>query len=338
MIKTGFLIFLLMLPAVSSISFGLTLKKGEVLGPDGQTHLGASPVQLDRLVTKAKQTDEAAGVIGQNVFIVVEDGVVFIPVSDLAGRKKDAVERRITASVVARVVRNSTSIELDVDDLAAAIKMADGDVETAVSRLIENLSRDAGSTLPGLSNEVMNAAENRLDLTAQANARLAGSDVNLEAAVTSWAELSDAEKQSLVDEANATGLLGCSNCSIADAEEFVKEITQTSTDTSMPRLTSAQQALATLSESGTKAAVQKVHDELSRAVTESLNDRIERVIGVAVEAANSAGEDIDQAIAEWDSMSDTEKQALLDRLNQSGFLNCTSCTVQDAEAYANSLR
>ena len=65
----------------------LTFKKGEVLGADGQVYEGASPTQLDRLISRAQKGGETAGVAGRNVFIVVDEGVVFVPISDLAGKK-----------------------------------------------------------------------------------------------------------------------------------------------------------------------------------------------------------------------------------------------------------
>ena len=51
----------------------LTFKTGEVLGPDGNVYTGASPEQLERLIERAAEQDMPAGVVGNNVFVVVED-------------------------------------------------------------------------------------------------------------------------------------------------------------------------------------------------------------------------------------------------------------------------
>ena len=71
--------------AMASIAQALTFKKGEVLGADGKTYKGASPEQPERLIERAAASDIPAGVVGNNVFVVVGDKVSFVPTAELSG-------------------------------------------------------------------------------------------------------------------------------------------------------------------------------------------------------------------------------------------------------------
>ena len=66
----------------------LTLKSGEVLSPDGNVYTGASPEQQERLVEKAKCGGDMGGVVGNNVYIIADDKVIYVPTKDLAGKTK----------------------------------------------------------------------------------------------------------------------------------------------------------------------------------------------------------------------------------------------------------
>ena len=105
----------------------------------------------------------------------------------------------------------------------------------------------------------------------------------------------------------------------------------------------AQQAIKQLSDTQTKAALEQAYRDAAKQANQllasgSLQEKMDVVIGAAIEAVDRAGDDINQAIAAWDSMSDAQKQALVEKVNREGLLGCTSCTVADAEAYANSKR
>ena len=72
----------------------LTFKKGQVLSADGEVHDGASPEQQAALVEQSKQDGwfgkkKNSGVQGSNLYIVIEDGVVFVPIDELKGKSKD---------------------------------------------------------------------------------------------------------------------------------------------------------------------------------------------------------------------------------------------------------
>ena len=92
--------------AIASTSHALTFKKGEVLGPDGEIYQGASPEQMERLIERAAAEDMPAGVVGNNVFVVVGDKVSFVPVSDLRGASQNKQLQIIGDQVVKDITGN----------------------------------------------------------------------------------------------------------------------------------------------------------------------------------------------------------------------------------------
>ena len=64
----------------------LTFKNGQVLGNDGQIYDGAAPAEIAKLISVAKEEGKTAGVFGGNLFVIVNDDVTFIPITDLAGK------------------------------------------------------------------------------------------------------------------------------------------------------------------------------------------------------------------------------------------------------------
>ena len=99
------------LALATSSAMALTFKKGQVLGSDGKIYDGASPEETARLIKNAADGGESAGVRGNKLFVVMDDELVFIPLSDLSGKTK---ETRMDI-VKAHVIANAT--DLDVDDL-----------------------------------------------------------------------------------------------------------------------------------------------------------------------------------------------------------------------------
>ena len=49
----------------------LTLKTGEVLDPDGEIYHGASPKEMKALIDRAQSDETPAGVLGNNVYVVI---------------------------------------------------------------------------------------------------------------------------------------------------------------------------------------------------------------------------------------------------------------------------
>lgn len=79
---------------------------------DGQVYDGASPGQKAALVANSKRSDffgnarGKAGLYGTNIFVVVEDDVVFVPITEVAGKGKDAVKDIIIDAVETQFVLN----------------------------------------------------------------------------------------------------------------------------------------------------------------------------------------------------------------------------------------
>jgi hypothetical protein len=97
------------LALATSSAMALTFKKGQVLGSDGKIYDGASPEETARLIKNAADGGESAGVRGNNLFVVMDDELVFIPLSDLSGKTK---ETRMDI-VKAHVIANATDLEVD---------------------------------------------------------------------------------------------------------------------------------------------------------------------------------------------------------------------------------
>ena len=140
----------------------LTFKKGEVLGADGQIYQGASPDQIDRLIDKAKESGEAGGVTGNNVFVVVGEEVTFVPVSDLRGLPKDpqisvignAVVQDLTGSddvtyeQISAVTELSEETGVSVEEL-----LNDGDLasmDPTILEQVEAMSAETGISMDNL--------------------------------------------------------------------------------------------------------------------------------------------------------------------------------------------
>ena len=99
------------LALATSSSMALTFKKGQVLGSDGKIYDGASPEETARLIKNAADGGESAGVRGNNLFVVMDDELVFIPLSDLSGKTKETRMDIVKAHVIAN------ASDLDVDEL-----------------------------------------------------------------------------------------------------------------------------------------------------------------------------------------------------------------------------
>ena len=71
----------------------------------------------------------------------------------------------------------------------------------------------------------------------------------------------------------------------------------------------------------------------------SLRTKINDIVNVAVKSAEASSSEINQALSAWDSMSDSQKQAMVNKANREGLYGCTGgCTVEGAENYADGLR
>ena len=116
----------------------LNFKKGQVLGSDGQIYDGASPDLRDRLIKKAQRTGESAGVTAGKLFVVVNDTITFVPLSDLAGKSEETVKEIVVEKVTETVTKVFTEQALakagiNVEDLADGAEDAASDEEVAAA-------------------------------------------------------------------------------------------------------------------------------------------------------------------------------------------------------------
>ena len=157
-------IFMAILGVTVSLSAGaqaLTFKSGEVLGPDGNMYVGASPENLENIIANAKDDDKPAGVIGNYVFVLVDDTITFVPTKDLAPLSKDERLELIGDKVVENIsgVEGLTmeSIEAvkelgEESDVNLAEVIADGGLEALDKATLEDLQQVASETGIDLAN------------------------------------------------------------------------------------------------------------------------------------------------------------------------------------------
>ena len=141
------------LPLLSLASMGhaLTLKSGEAIGSDGGVYQGASPEQAANIAKNANETDwfgnkKTSGVVGKNIYLVVDDQTIFIPLSEIQGKKQDQIEAVITNYVVEALTQNLGEIHLDElgkTDFEAVARDSAGLVDDEV---VNQLARDAAET------------------------------------------------------------------------------------------------------------------------------------------------------------------------------------------------
>ncbi|MGB2108184.1 MAG: hypothetical protein ACPHZ5_08390, partial [Candidatus Puniceispirillum sp.] len=157
-------IFMAILGVTVSLSAGaqaLTFKSGEVLGPDGNMYVGASPENLENIIANAKDDDKPAGVVGNNVFVLVDDTITFVPTKDLAPLNND--ER--LELIGDKVVENISGVEGLTMESVQAVKelgeesdvnlaevIADGGLEALDKATLEDLQQVANETGIDLAN------------------------------------------------------------------------------------------------------------------------------------------------------------------------------------------
>ncbi|NBR02962.1 MAG: hypothetical protein EBT94_07525 [Alphaproteobacteria bacterium] len=100
----------------------LTLKSGEVLSSDGKVYSGASPEQRAAIVVQSKSRGlfgdgKKAGVRGSNIFVVVGEDVVFVPVKDVRGKSREQMMDIIAEAAGEQIGPNAP----DASDLARGI-------------------------------------------------------------------------------------------------------------------------------------------------------------------------------------------------------------------------
>lgn len=157
-----------LLCVLATPSLALTIKKGEVIGGDGKVYQGASPEQQANLISLAKRDTwlgegKKSGVQGGNLWLIVEDEMVFVPLNDLQGKGKDGVIEVVKSAIVAHLQsdlkayytqdgefdkegydRDTKNFELQNDQQSQLIadeaaRLAEYDAEAAASFIEANL-------------------------------------------------------------------------------------------------------------------------------------------------------------------------------------------------------
>ena len=132
-------------------SVALTLKKGQVIGGDGAVYDGASPQMRDKLANQALEGGKSAGISGNNLFVVVEGTVTFIPLSDLSGKSEKGIEELVVGKVTDTMMAEF-DIDLAAEQLEAAsdeeinaafARIADADVAGVAAANVAELTKDA---------------------------------------------------------------------------------------------------------------------------------------------------------------------------------------------------
>ena len=148
--------------ASASQASALTFKKGEVLGPNGTMHKGASPEQIDRLIANAEESGDVGGIVGNSVFVAVGEDVTFIPVNDLRNLPKDS-QINVIGDAVVRDLTGNDDITFEqvsaVSELSAEIRISveeilkDGKIEGIypdIMKEIEAMSAETGISIDNL--------------------------------------------------------------------------------------------------------------------------------------------------------------------------------------------
>jgi hypothetical protein len=145
----------------------LTLKTGEVLGPDGEVYHGASPKEMEALISRAQSGDMPAGVVGNNVYVVGGEEVTFIPVKELMNTTRDT-KLKIIGDQVVQDITGSEEITFEQIQTLQEVSEATGeDVAQLVSEEgIEGLDEDLLAELETVAGETGIKFENLVAVNA----------------------------------------------------------------------------------------------------------------------------------------------------------------------------
>lgn len=149
-----YLALFLSLALATSPATALTLKKGQVIGGDGQIHDGASPEMKSQLIENATKTDffgnqKSAGVVGGNLFVIVDDEAVFVPVSELAGKSKDGLTEVVKEYIVSHLISNMTAKHI----------AEEGSIDAETLAQFENMDIASDEVTQQIANEVSEFAK-----------------------------------------------------------------------------------------------------------------------------------------------------------------------------------
>lgn len=118
---------------VLSPAQALVIKKGQVIGGDGAVYDGASPQMKARLLEEVKAGGKSSGLTGNNLFVVVEDTITFIPLAELSGKSEEGIEELVIGKVT-----NTMMAEFDIDLAAEELEAAsEEEINAAFARIAD---------------------------------------------------------------------------------------------------------------------------------------------------------------------------------------------------------
>jgi len=120
----------------------LTLKKGQVLGSDGQIHDGASPDVRTRLIARAQDGGKSAGVTAGQLYVIVRDTITFVPITDIAGKSEETVKEIVVEKVTETITEALTEEALAAAgaDINLAEEAAEAASEAEVNAALDQIA------------------------------------------------------------------------------------------------------------------------------------------------------------------------------------------------------
>jgi|GEM_PF-1004728 len=179
-------------------AMALTFKSGQVLGADGKLYDGASPEQAANIIAASKETGlfgakrKSAGVKGNNLYVIVNDTVTFIPLNEVRGKSDGQIE----ALIVERVTETFSAGLLQGGEGGGTVGGTAG--STAGSAAAQAAAQAAGQ---GASDEVLATQE---EINAALDSVSSFSAAASEAAALTreaWGDISGADLEAAVAEA-----------------------------------------------------------------------------------------------------------------------------------------
>ena len=101
---------------------GLTLKSGEVIGPGGEVHKGASPKVIKNLKKKNQKEAKRLGSINGNLYFEYNDQLIFIPLDEIRYISKEQRSKAVK-ELILRQIKKQLSLE-DLGDKFDSVKLS----------------------------------------------------------------------------------------------------------------------------------------------------------------------------------------------------------------------
>ena len=100
------------------------------------------PAEIAKLISVAKEEGKTADVFGGNLFVIVNDGVTLIPITDLAGKSEKDIDALVVERVTADVMSRLAEVSGDAAAPAVAATGAAALGSTATSAPVRHLTEE----------------------------------------------------------------------------------------------------------------------------------------------------------------------------------------------------